>query len=124
MFQKISAMLTAAEAVGIFAHENPDGDAMGSAYSLKLALLAMGKRAEVFLAPHPDAAALALIRGREEENLALADCDLFVAVDCAESARLGAYEEAFLAQYGGHRSPCYPQLLCQGDGGTGCFVLL
>lgn len=97
MFQKISAMLMAAEAVGIFAHENPDGDAMGSAYSLKLALLAMGKRAEVFLAPHPDAAALALIRGREEENLALADCDLFVAVDCAESARLGAYEAAFLA---------------------------
>ena len=97
MFETVISQLKSAERVGIFAHENPDGDAMGSAYSLKLALLGMGKYAEVFLSSNPDAAAYGLIRGKEASKLVLEDCDLFIAVDCAESSRLGQYEKVFLA---------------------------
>lgn len=43
MFEKIIPILQRAEKVGIFVHTNPDGDAMGSSYSLKLALQSMGK---------------------------------------------------------------------------------
>ena len=48
MFEKIIPILQRAEKVGIFVHTNPDGDAMGSSYSLKLALQSMGTPAEVY----------------------------------------------------------------------------
>ena len=46
-FEKIISALKSAKNVGIFTHEHPDGDAVGSAYSLKLALNSIGKNAEV-----------------------------------------------------------------------------
>ena len=49
VFSKAAEMIEKAGRIGIFTHENPDGDALGSAFGLKLALLSMGKQAEVFL---------------------------------------------------------------------------
>ncbi len=49
MFEKIIEKLKAAECVGIFTHINPDGDALGSSYSLKSVLKSMGKKAEVYI---------------------------------------------------------------------------
>ncbi len=96
MFEKLIPLLLGAEKIGIFTHENPDGDAMGSAYSLKLAMLSIGKLAEVFLVPEPDRAAYKLIRDKKVE-LTVEECDLLVAVDCADVHRLGEYTELFLA---------------------------
>ena len=97
MFETIIPQLNRGEKVGIFAHQSPDGDAMGSAYSLKLVLQSMGKEAEVFLLPNHDAMAYPLIKGKEPTGLCVGDCDLLVAVDCADARRLGDYQEIFTA---------------------------
>lgn len=91
----IITRLLEAEKVGIFAHENPDGDALGSSYSLKLVLQGMGKEAEVFLAEKPDVMPYSLVHGKESAGFLPAECDLLVAVDCAEVRRLAAYQELF-----------------------------
>lgn len=97
MFEAIIPQLKRAKKVGIFTHQNPDGDAMGSAASLKLVLEGMGKQAEVYLLPNPDAMAYPLIAGLASSGLSKEDCDLLVAVDCADSRRLGEYEDFFIA---------------------------
>ncbi len=91
----IITRLSEAKKIGIFAHENPDGDALGSGYSLKLVLQGMGKEAEVFLAENPDVMPYSLVHGKASAGLAPADCDLLVAVDCAEVRRLAKYQEVF-----------------------------
>lgn len=96
MFEKIISLFNDANKIGIFAHVNPDGDAMGSAYSLKLALKSIGKKAEVFLSSEPDAAPKSLIAGQAAEGIAIEDCDLLTALDCADSRRLGEYQDIFL----------------------------
>ena len=96
MYEEIISALTNAEKIGIFTHVNPDGDAMGSSYSLKLALRNIGKCAEVFLAPEPDAAPMSIVIGLEEKMLPIEQCDLLVALDCADSKRLGMYQDIFL----------------------------
>jgi len=96
MFEAMIPKLMQASKVGIFAHQSPDGDAMGSAYSLKLALLNLGKQAEVYLLPNPDAMAYPLIAGMEDTGLRMEDCDLLAAVDCADAKRLGDYQDFFV----------------------------
>lgn len=71
MFERIIQRIENAEKVGIFSHINPDGDAMGSSYSLKLALEKLGKKAEVFLLPNPDRGAEGIILGKESANIKL-----------------------------------------------------
>ena len=48
MFEKIIEKLNKAESVGIAVHINPDGDALGSAFSLKNVLESMNKTANVY----------------------------------------------------------------------------
>ena len=96
MFEQIIPRLLDANKVGIFAHENPDGDALGSAYSLKLILEGIGKQAEVYLSAKPDKQAFEIVRGKNEPGFCREDCDLLVAVDCAASNRLGMHQEFFL----------------------------
>lgn len=95
MFEKIIDKINSAERVGIFTHVNPDGDALGSAYSLKLILCALGKRAEVFLSGAIEPRVLELIEQGEPTGLKPDDCDLFVAVDCADSKRLDEWVGVF-----------------------------
>ncbi len=96
MFEQIIPLLLGAEKVGIFAHENPDGDALGSSYSLKLVLESIGKEAEVYLSAKPDQQAYEIVRGKTEKRFHREDCDLLVSVDCAAADRLGIHKEFFL----------------------------
>ncbi|MBO5364785.1 MAG: bifunctional oligoribonuclease/PAP phosphatase NrnA [Clostridia bacterium] len=96
MFERIIPLLENAEKVGIFAHENPDGDALGSSYSLKLVFQSLGKQAEVYLSAKPDQQAFEIVKGKSNTGLKAEDCDLLVAVDCAAPERLGEYKELFL----------------------------
>lgn len=97
MYKTIISALKKAKKIGIFTHVCPDGDAMGSSYSLKLVLHSMGKLAEVYLLPNADTKAYSLINGLEPTALKKEDCDLLIALDCADSKRLGEYEDFFLA---------------------------
>lgn len=95
MFEHIIPLLQKAEKIGIFAHENPDGDALGSSFSLKLVMQSLGKEAEVYLASKPDKQAFEIVEGKENTGLKPEDCDLLVAVDCASADRLGIHREFF-----------------------------
>ena len=95
MFEHIIPLLQKAEKIGIFAHENPDGDALGSSFSLKLVMQGLGKEAEVYLSSKPDKQAFEIVRGKEDSGLKREDCDLLVSVDCAAADRLGDHREFF-----------------------------
>lgn len=97
MCDKIMTALKQAEKIGIFTHVSPDGDAMGSSYSLKLALQGMGKIAEVFLLPNADGKARAVLAGTEKVGIDKSDCDMLVALDCADAERLGEYKDFFVS---------------------------
>jgi len=96
MFEDVIEKIKAARKIAVFNHENPDGDALGSAYGLKLILLAMGKEAEVFLREGDERTReYKLIKGTERSELKIEDCDLKIAVDSADIERLGALKECF-----------------------------
>lgn len=96
MFGELIKKIEAAEKIAIFNHEHPDGDALGSAYGLKLALIGIGKKAEVFLREGDCLAReYALLEGTDDSGLKIEDCDLKIAVDCADSERLGNFSEVF-----------------------------
>ncbi len=95
MFEAIISKFRDAERIGIYTHVHADGDAMGSSYALKLALTGQGKTAEVFLLPEPDYVAHELVLKGEDTGLKPEDCDLSVAVDCADIDRLDGYGALF-----------------------------
>lgn len=97
MFEKLIPIIKDAEKVAIFAHVNPDGDAMGSSYGMKLILEQLGKTAEVFLHDDFDVPAESLMIKGSKTELKLDDCDLFIALDSGDSERLGDYKDEFLS---------------------------
>jgi len=97
MYEKIKDMILTSESIAIFNHINPDGDAMGSAYALKLAILSLGKKAEVFLR---DGDTLLpeysyVFRG-VDTKISLSDCDLKIAVDSSDIFRISDFKEIFI----------------------------
>lgn len=97
MFKGVIQKINKAEKIAIFNHVNPDGDAYGSAFGLKLALLEMGKTAEVFLRDGDDKTKeYRLLKGTQPQNLKIENCDLKIAVDCADASRLGVFSEDFV----------------------------
>lgn len=97
MYEKIIERIRTADIVGIFTHVNPDGDALGSAYSLKEVLMLIGKKAEVFTCGAIESKVDALIRKGVKAEMNPEDCDLLVALDSADSERLGKWSEVFLS---------------------------
>lgn len=97
MFEKIIGRISNADTVGIFTHINPDGDALGSAYSLKEVLKLIGKKAEVFTCGAIESKVDRLIRKGVKTEINPEECDLFVALDSADSERLGKWSEVFLS---------------------------
>lgn len=97
MFKEVIEKIKKAEKIAVFNHINPDGDAHGSAFGLKLALLEMGKVAEVFLREGDDKTTeYRLLKGTQTQGLKIEDCDLKIAVDCADAGRLGIFAESFV----------------------------
>ncbi len=96
MLKNVAEKLQNAKKIAIFNHINPDGDAHGSAFALKLALNTLGKQAEVFLRDGDNLTnEYKLVKGTEKSELKVSDCDLLVAVDCADIGRLGEFGELF-----------------------------
>ena len=95
MFEKVIPLINEAHKIGIFTHITPDGDAMGSAYGLKLALESLGKECRVFLNDSPDRPAYDLMKKGPDTELQPSDCDLLVALDSADIGRLGKFGEIF-----------------------------
>lgn len=96
MFEKLIPIINRADKIAIVTHSHPDGDAMGSSYSMKLALEKIGKQCKVFLLDEPDAAAYSLVIKGDETEFLISESDLVIALDSADSKRLGKYETEFL----------------------------
>ncbi len=93
MLKKIAKRLRRANNIAIFSHLNPDGDALGSAFSMKYVLEAIGKQCTIYLEkPMPDKFDYL---GNDyviadENTQSCADCALIL--DCGEYQRLGKCE--------------------------------
>src|ERR687888_2649835 len=76
----------------VVTHENPDGDALGSLLATPLALRALGKDAEMYLAgtaPVPREYALMQLDDLKRELPPDFEERTLVAVDCAKADRMG-----------------------------------
>jgi len=101
MFETAIETINSANKIAIYTHKNPDGDAIGSAYALKLALLSIGKFVDVYLEDENDiklfpfTKGVEICRNKNDEPLNENDCDLRISVDCADKKRLGVKEKNF-----------------------------
>lgn len=96
MFEGIISKINEAETIGIFTHINPDGDAMGSSYSLREVLKNMSKTAKVFWHGGAEKIVMECTEAEnscEEEFLGF---DLLISVDSADISRLGRFGDGFL----------------------------
>lgn len=84
----ILKQINKAETILILSHENPDGDAIGSSVGLCLALLNMGKKAEVLMNEYP--ANFSFLPGIEniKEEASFEKYDMAIVVDCPDINRV------------------------------------
>lgn len=88
-----------AEKIYIAGHINPDGDAVASTYALALAFKQMGKQAYVLLQDIPDRfnylyGSEFLFDNGSGDYDSLDEADIFFAIDCGDSQRLGLAAQA------------------------------
>ena len=91
----IARALGKADSVCVCCHVNPDGDTLGSALALALALRPLGKRVQVFCPDKVPDNLMFLPGAAEIRPCAPEDgpFDLFLAVDVSDPARLGSSAE-------------------------------
>ncbi|MDO5311266.1 MAG: bifunctional oligoribonuclease/PAP phosphatase NrnA [Clostridia bacterium] len=94
MFEKIIDMLNKSKRIGIFTHINPDGDALGSVYSLRDVLHRMGKMTEAYFCGSTEPR-LVEIFGAQVSEVPPSECDFLIALDCAAKDRLGRFDVYF-----------------------------
>lgn len=88
----IAGLIRQSERIALCCHMNPDGDTLGSALALRLALLGMGKQADVFC-QHGAPQQLRMLPGIEALRLpetAHGTYDLLIAIDISDTRRMGS----------------------------------
>ena len=93
---EISQKLFAEKSVAIFCHVRPDGDTIGSASALHLALKSRGIKADLYcedVIPKR----FSYLNVCEEFNTGLkGEYSAFIAIDCADEGRLGVFGDSFI----------------------------
>lgn len=93
--EQIAERIKRAKSVVIFTHMRPDGDALGCSLALSFALDRLGIE-HVVCDESPLPSNLSFMRGLERiQKTVSIDADLYIALDSADSARLGALSEPF-----------------------------
>lgn len=95
--RELSKKLKAEKSVALFCHVRPDGDTLGSALALKIALKKLGIVAEVFCDDPVPSRFFFLNETKTVKDKLNGDFSAFVAIDCADISRLGTFAEPFLA---------------------------
>ncbi|MDD2647842.1 MAG: bifunctional oligoribonuclease/PAP phosphatase NrnA [Eubacteriales bacterium] len=98
--REVAAALINAKSVAIFMHVNPDGDTIGSALALRLALISLGKRAEVFCQdamPRVYRYLEGIKSVKTAEGVSPSDFDLAVSTDVSDIERMGDLRGLFSA---------------------------
>ena len=95
-FDEIRQVISGAEKIIISAHTSPDGDAVGSSCGLAKSLRLAGKDAWVCIEEMPEKYLNIPVEGLYKlPEFQDTDCDLFIALDCADKKRLGLAEPVF-----------------------------
>lgn len=92
----IKSAIDSANNIVIFAHEKPDGDAIGSSLAFYLAMKNIGKTVEVIIPHFPDT--YRFLPGADEAKLEpeLDKYDLAIALDCGDIKRLDDPNDTFI----------------------------
>lgn len=96
-FTFIVDKLKKAKKVALFAHTNPDGDALGSMAAAKGILEFMGKEAKIILAEKPPEKFSYLFDEEPIISPESIDADTALALDCGDSSRLGSLLPLFMS---------------------------
>lgn len=92
---ELSSKLKNENSIALFCHIRPDGDSIGSAVALCLALRSLGKKADVFCDDLIPSRFFFLNAVRSVKNTLDEVYSAFVAIDCADVSRLGSFQQAF-----------------------------
>lgn len=92
---ELSKKLLAEKSVALFCHVRPDGDSIGSALALSLALETLGIRAEVFCDDQIPSRFFFLNAPKKIKKEFCGDYSALVAIDCADVTRLGSFTNIF-----------------------------
>lgn len=93
MIQKVANLLCINQKIVLFAHKQPDADALGGCNALRLALEKQGKDVCIFCDGTVDFKTEFLNVPLEKDEMKIIDADLLVLVDCSEPSRTGKYEK-------------------------------
>ena len=94
---ELSAKIKGEKNVALICHIRPDGDSLGAALALKLALQYLGIKAEVFCEDTVPPRFLFLKEMATVKTSLDGDYGAIIAIDCADISRLGCFAEKFLA---------------------------
>ncbi len=93
---ELSSKLKQEKSVALFCHIRPDGDTLGSALALYNALKNLGIRAQVFCDDIVPSRFFFLDAVKTVKRELDGEYSAFVAIDCADSTRLGNFYEEFV----------------------------
>ena len=94
LFEDLMKHIQDAETILIAGHVSPDGDAIGACTAMGLILEQMGKEYLVLLEKLDEKYDYLLDHVKVATELPESDCDLFIALDCADIERLGDFKPA------------------------------
>lgn len=93
---ELSSKLKQEKSVALFCHIRPDGDTLGSALALSITLKNLGIRAQVFCDDVVPSRFFFLDAVKEVKRELEGEYTAFLAIDCADSTRLGSFYEEFV----------------------------
>ena len=86
---EIASLIKKYNSFAIICHIRPDGDAVGSAISLKLGLEKLNKKADVFCADEVPLKFNSIVNISCFKNVIENDYDAYISVDCSDEGRIG-----------------------------------
>ena len=84
-----------AESIVILTHENPDGDAIGSALAMYNSLKQIGKKVDVIIPEYPTIFNFLPLSEEVKREGSLNNYDLAIALDCGDIKRLNGFSKYF-----------------------------
>lgn len=93
MFEQAEKLVKNANSIYIVGHKNPDGDSIGAAFAMCIALRKMGKNANVLMSTYSREFNIFPEIGKKVQNVEEEKYDLLIAVDSSDKDRLDLSEK-------------------------------
>lgn len=95
MFEKAKVLIKNANRIYVVGHINPDGDSIGAAFGICLALRKIGKEADVIMQKHSDSFSFLPDISDHKKNVDEDAIDLLICVDSSDKDRLDISKDDF-----------------------------